>query len=113
MSNVTELIHDLTTATGQMKQAALADDWALAEKIQKRRAQLIERIVECTSAATLSETENKELNAVREQEAVIIARAGARHQALGQALADTQSGPRAGKQSRMQKAYGAPGIKRP
>ncbi|WP_201091132.1 flagellar protein FliT [Thiocystis minor] len=113
MSNVTELIHDLTTATGQMKQAALTDDWALAEKIQKRRAQLIERIVEYANAATLTEQEANELNVVREQEATIIARAGARHRALGQALAETQTGRCVGKQSRMQKAYGAPGIKRP
>lgn len=113
MFNVTELIHDLTTATGQMKQAALTDDWALAEKIQKRRAQLIERIVECASAAPLSEQETNELNVVREQEATIIARAGARHRALGQALAETQTSLRAGKQSRMQKAYGTPGGKRP
>ena len=113
MFNVTELIHDLTTATGQMKQAALADDWALAEKIQKRRALLIERIVEYAETATLTEQETNELNAVREQEATIIARAGTRHRALGQALADTQAGLRAGKQSRMQKAYDAPNLKRP
>jgi hypothetical protein len=112
MFNVTELIHDLTTATGQMKQAALADEWELAEKIQKRRALLIARIVEYTNATALTEEESQGLRAVREQEAAIVARAGSHHQALGQALAEIRTGIRSGKQNRMRKAYGIPEMRR-
>ena len=105
MLNVTDLIHDLTAATDQMKQAALADDWIFAGKIQKQRALLIGRIVEYANATALTEEEILALNAVRAQEAIIVARAGARHQALGHALAKTRTGEQTGKHKRMRKAY--------
>ncbi|WP_172452713.1 hypothetical protein [Chromatium okenii] len=44
MSALTDLIHELTIATGQMKQAALTDDWIMVERIQKRRGRLLDQI---------------------------------------------------------------------
>lgn len=106
MPTVTDLIADLTTATEQMRQAVIGDDWAMAETIQKRRVVLIERIVDTVGTAEVTAEEAMQLNAMREQEAFIASRAAARHQALGKLLAETQGITGADKPSRMQKAYG-------
>ncbi|AFL72476.1 flagellar protein FliT [Thiocystis violascens] len=113
MSTVTDLLHELCAATGQMQQAAMKDDWTLVEKIQKRRAPLIERIVERAGSEPLTKEQTLELSKVREQESFIAARADARRRVLGQALVETRAGLRAGKQNRMRKAYGALGNSQP
>lgn len=109
MPSVTDLIADLIAATDQMRQAALGDDWSMAEKIQKRRAVLIEGIVEHAQTVALTEAETLRLSAVREQESVIAARATARHQALGKMLTEAHGITGTERPSRMQKAYGAAG----
>ena len=106
MPTVTDLIADLTAATEQMQQAVSGVDWAMAETLQKRRAVLIERIVDTLGTAALTAEDAVRLNAVREQEAFIASRASARHQALGKLLAETQGVTGAERPGRMQKAYG-------
>jgi tryptophan 2,3-dioxygenase len=102
MSVLTDLIHELTIATGQMKQAAVTDDWLMVERIQKRRSRLLDQIT--SHSSVLNTAEIAELRAVHEQEAAITARAGAHHQALREALAADPQHPK--KPSRMRKAYG-------
>lgn len=106
MPGITDLIADLTTATEQMRQAAMGDDWEMAETIQKRRAALIERIAESAATTALTAEQGIRLNAVRELETQIAARAAARHQALGKMLLEIQGFTGTDKPSRMQKAYG-------
>ncbi len=107
MFDVTELIHELDAATQQMRQATIADDWLLAGKIQKRRAQMVAQIVEYSHASSLTVTQIHDLQAVREVESLIAARASARHQALGQALSRIWTGVRQGMLERMLRAYRA------
>ncbi len=83
MPNLTDLIAALNQATIQLKQAALTDDWALAERIQKRRAWLVTQIA-ANPALTLAQ--QQALRAVREQEAVIVARATTHQRALAHSL---------------------------
>ncbi|MBK1694109.1 hypothetical protein CKO09_05070 [Chromatium weissei] len=104
MSALTDLIHELTIATNQMKQAAVTDDWILVEQIQKRRRRLLEQITAQSTA--LNTAERMELRIVREQEAAIAARAGAHHQALREALAADSHAPKKFHSDRMRKAYG-------
>jgi hypothetical protein len=107
MLAVAELIRDLTEATSQLKQAAMADDWTMVDKLQKRRVVLIEQIAEQARTLPLTEDEAQAMSAVRKEEATVAARASARHQTLGKALEELQTGSRAETKNRMQKAYGA------
>lgn len=106
MPDVTDLITDLSVATEQMQQAASGDDWAMVEKIQKRRTVLIARLIEEARTVALTEEDTDRLSAVRAQEAFIASRAAARQQALGKMLMETQTVTSLDKPSRMQKAYG-------
>jgi hypothetical protein len=106
MPNLAELIGDLIAATDQMKQAALGDDWDMVERIQKRRQVLVEQIVEHGEQTPLTEEEIGPLREVRKQEATIATLASARRQVLSEAILATQTGVRAEKTTRMQRAYG-------
>lgn len=106
MPDLTDLITDLSVATEQMQQAASGDDWAMVEKIQKRRTVLIARLIEDARTVALTEEDTDRLSAVRAQEAFITSRAAARQQALGKMLMETQTVTSTEKPSRMQKAYG-------
>ncbi len=106
MPDVTDLITDLTAATEQMQQAASGEDWAMVEKIQKRRSALVTRIIEDAGAATLTEEDAGRLSAVRAQEAFIASRAAARQQTLGKMLMETQAVTSVERPGRMRKAYG-------
>ncbi|WP_200375799.1 flagellar protein FliT [Thiocystis violacea] len=106
MPNRAECIADLIAATDQMKQAALGDDWELVERLQKRRRVLVERILEQVGKLDLTGEDAERLREVRRQEAIIAALAGARRQALSEAIAQTQTGVRVEKSRRMRRAYG-------
>ncbi|NEX21063.1 hypothetical protein G3480_12195 [Thiorhodococcus mannitoliphagus] len=109
---MTQLISDLSDATNQMKQASLVDDWTLVERIQKRRAALLEQLVELAAEAPLSESEAEQLRSVRQLETEVASRAVARRQATGEALKRQQAGRPPKRKSRMQEAYEAPKRKR-
>lgn len=112
MSRRTDLIQELATATAHMEQLAKADDWAMAEQIQRRRATLIEEIAAMSESDPPTDEDIAALKAIRKQEGTIAARAGARQQSLGAALDRLRTGARPTRNSRLERAYGAPARKR-
>lgn len=106
MPNLAELIGDLIAATDQMKQAALGDEWDMVARIQKRRQVLVNEIIQLGEQTPFAEVDIRQLREVRRQEATIATLASARRQALSEAILATQTGVRAEKTTRMQRAYG-------
>lgn len=104
MTDIRRSIADLRLATDQLKQAALGNDWTLAERIQKRRVALIEQIV--TSDQALAEPELDELAAIRRLETEIANQTRSVQTATGEVLEQIRTGKRTKKRNRVQEAYG-------
>ncbi len=107
MSRLTMLIDELTHATQQLQQMSLSDDWTLAERLQKRRAALLEQIGELAHTRTISDAQAAQLQTIRALDAQIKSRACARLQTFGDALAQLRTGSPPAPQSanRMRAAY--------
>ena len=105
MTPLERLIADLSAATDQLKAAATAGDWALVERLQKRRAVLVTRIEETAGREPLTDALITRLRALRRQETTVLALATARRQALGEAIAKTKGTPHSDLGARMRRIY--------
>jgi len=73
MSNVERLISDLDSATLQMRDAAVAGDWAMVGIIQRHRALIIRRISAFSSFYADTDSRSlKKLDSIRATEAFVI-----------------------------------------
>ena len=108
MSHLSSVLAELTQATLQMRQAALGEDWTLAERIQTRRSLLVEQLTALAEQTPLSGEDMAQLAELRQIEAETKSRALSRQQAIGDVLEQLQTGSRKKRRNRVQEAYGNP-----